>query len=102
MFLKLLFVIFVFTVISFSISTQSALALSPDEYCKIHEDSKAPGVCTVCGGCAVLISNLGTHECKKCTDGGCEMADCAECSEYPGCVKETTEEVTEEGTLEEE
>ena len=99
MFLRLLVIVFIVSVTFFSCG--SVWAVSPDEYCKIHTDSKAPGVCTVCGDCAVLISNLGTHECKKCTDGGCEMADCTACSEYPGCVKETTEEVTEEGILEE-
>ena len=70
------------TILTFSISSLSSFAMSPEEYCKIHEDSKAPGTCIPHGDCAVLTTNLGTEECKLCTDGGCELVDnCDECSE---------------------
>ncbi len=69
-------------VLVFSICNLSSFAMSPDEYCKIHKDSGAPGTCTVHGNCAVLTTNLGTEECKVCTDGGCELVDnCNKCSE---------------------
>lgn len=66
----------------------SANATTPDEYCTIHKDSGAPGKCTPCGECAVLTTNLGTHEVKLCTDGGCELTDNASCPEFPACVGE--------------
>ena len=56
--------------------------MTPEEYCKVHEDSEAPGTCAVRGNCAVLTTNLGTEECKLCTDGGCALVDnCNKCSE---------------------
>ena len=73
---------FLATILTFSICNLGSYAMSPEEYCKIHEDSKAPGTCTVRGDCAVLTTNLGTEECKLCTDGGCELVDnCDKCSE---------------------
>lgn len=58
-----------------------ASAIDPDEYCKIHKESGAPGECEVREDCAVIVTNLGTEECKKCGGGGCELTDCAECEE---------------------
>ena len=70
------------TFVVFSICNLSSYAMKPEEYCKIHEESKAPGTCIVRGDCAVLTTNLGTEECKLCTDGGCELVDnCDKCSE---------------------
>ena len=70
------------TFLAFSICNLTSYAMIPEEYCKIHEDSKAPGTCTVRGDCAVLTTNLGTEECKLCTEGGCELVDnCNKCSE---------------------
>ena len=53
--------------------SHSALAMTPEDYCKIHDDSGAPGTCEAKGNCVVITTNLGTEECKKCSDGGCEM-----------------------------
>ena len=73
---------FLATILTFSICNLTSYAMTPEEYCKIHEDSKAPGTCTVRENCAVLTTNLGTEECKLCTDGGCELvANCKKCSE---------------------
>ncbi len=73
---------FLVTVLVFSICSLSSYATSPEEYCKIHEDSGAPGVCTTRGNCVVLTTNLGIDECKLCTDGGCELVDnCDQCPE---------------------
>ena len=69
-------------VLIFSFCNLSSFAMTPDEYCQIHKDSKAPGSCIVRGDCAVLTTNLGTEECKVCTEGGCELVDsCDKCSE---------------------
>ena len=62
-------------------------AMTAEEYCKIHTESGAPGTCTPCGSCAVITSNLGTHECKLCSEGGCELSDCPDCPDYPACVE---------------
>ena len=67
-----------FLIISFN---SNAFAMSPSEYCSIHTESKAPGTCTEKGDCAVITTNLGTEECKECTEGGCELTDCSECEE---------------------
>lgn len=61
--------------------TGQAFAMTPDEYCDIHSKSGAPGTCTPKGDCAVITTNLGTEECKLCGDGGCELTDCAKCTE---------------------
>ena len=58
----------------------ASFAMTPKEYCQIHEDAKAPGTCVAKGDCAVLTTNLGTEECKLCGEGGCEMVDCKDCS----------------------
>ena len=58
-----------------------ANATTPEEYCKIHKDSGAPGVCSERSDCAILTDNMGLETCKKCTDGGCEITDCSNCSE---------------------
>jgi len=67
-----------FLIISFN---SNAFAMAPDEYCKIHAESKAPGTCIEKGDCAVITTNLGTEECKKCGDGGCKLNDCSKCEE---------------------
>ncbi len=73
---------FLVTILVCSICNLSSFAITPDEYCQIHKDSNAPGSCTVRGDCAVLTTNLGTEECKLCTEGGCELVDnCDQCSE---------------------
>ena len=73
---------FIATVLAFSICNLTSYAMTPKEYCKIHEDSDAPGTCTVRGDCAVLTTNLDTEECKLCGEGGCELVDnCDKCSE---------------------
>ena len=79
------FLSLVFLVLCFS--SNIAIATTPDEYCKIHEDSGAPGTCTLCGECVVLTTNLGTHETKKCEEGGCELTEKENCPEFPGCVE---------------
>ena len=57
-------------------------AMTPEEYCDIHEESGAPGTCDVKDNCAVLTTNLGTEEYKLCSDGGCELiTDVEKCSE---------------------
>ena len=73
---------FLATILTFSICNLSLYAMTPEEYCKVHKDSGAPGTCIVHENCAVLTTNLGTEECKLCTDGGCELVDnCNKCSE---------------------
>ncbi len=61
--------------------TLSAFSMTPEEYCKIHSESGAPGSCSERGSCAVITSNLGTDECKVCSEGGCELSDCESCEE---------------------
>lgn len=58
-----------------------ACAMTPEEYCAIHDSSGAPGTCTEKGDCAVITTNLGTEECKLCGEGGCELTDCSNCKE---------------------
>ena len=58
----------------------ASFAMTPEEYCQIHEEAKAPGTCAVKNNCAVLTTNLGTEECKLCGEGGCELTDCKNCS----------------------
>ena len=70
------FVVLIITVFAFS---NNAFAITPEKYCQIHEQSGAPGTCTPKGDCAVLTTNLGTEECKKCTEGGCTLTDCKNC-----------------------
>ena len=73
------FLVLLFGICSFG---STAFSMTPEDYCKIHKDSGAPGTCTTKGDCAVITTNLGTEECKVCTDGGCELVDsCDECSE---------------------
>ncbi len=69
------------TVLAFLICNLSSFAMTPEEYCAIHEESEAPGTCTPRGDCAILTTNLGTEECKLCREGGCELVDCDQCSE---------------------
>ncbi len=57
----------------------SSIAMSPDEYCDVHGQSGAPGTCTTKDDCVVITTNIGTEECKKCTDGGCELTNCNDC-----------------------
>lgn len=58
-----------------------ALAIDPDEYCTIHTDAGAPGSCSIRGDCAVIVTNIGTEECKICGVGGCELTECDNCPE---------------------
>ena len=77
-----MFRVFSLFVLISSFCTFSAYATTPEEYCRIHEESGAPGTCTAHGDCAVLTTNLGTEECKLCSEGGCELVNsCNECSE---------------------
>ncbi len=55
-------------------------AMTPEEYCNVHTESGAPGSCSEKDDCAVITTNIGTEECKKCTEGGCELTDCGDCS----------------------
>ena len=66
---------FLATVLAVFICNLSSYAITPEEYCKIHDDSGAPGTCTVFVNCAVLTTNLGTEEYKLCGEGGCELTD---------------------------
>ena len=66
---------FLATVLAIFVCNLSSYAMVPEEYCNIHEESKAPGTCTVRGDCVVFTTNLGTEECKLCSDGGCELLD---------------------------
>ena len=62
--------------------SQATLAMTPEEYCDVHEDSGAPGECVAgepTGECLTIYTNLGTEEVKKCVDGGCELVDASEC-----------------------
>ncbi len=72
---------FLSIVLLLTFSSNGAIAMSPDEYCDIHNESKAPGECETKGDCAVIYTNLGTEECKLCSDGGCTLADCSKCEE---------------------
>ena len=56
-------------------------AMDPEEYCKVHKESTAPGTCTTKGDCVVLTTNLGTEECKSCGEGGCKLTDCDKCEQ---------------------
>ena len=56
-------------------------AMTPEDYCELHEDSGAPGACTPSEDCVILTTNLGTQECKLCEDGGCSLTDCSNCPE---------------------
>lgn len=58
-----------------------AQAMTPEEYCNVHSESGAPGSCSERGSCAVITTNIGTEECKKCSEGGCELIDCSECAD---------------------
>lgn len=58
-----------------------AKAMTPEEYCSVHVESGAPGSCTEKGECALITTNIGTEECKKCSEGGCELVDCSECGD---------------------
>lgn len=69
---------FLSVLLSGLILTNISLAMTAEEYCDQHEKSGAPGTCESDeeDNCAILTTNLGTEECKKCGDGGCEMTDC--------------------------
>ena len=76
-----------------------ASAITPEEYCKIHEESGAPGNCSSASSkCVELTTNLGTSECKKCGDGGCSIIEgCSSCADCIECQdKEETPEATPE------
>lgn len=79
MFLRL--ILFLVLSIGFGFISYQAQAMTPEQYCKIHDDSGAPGSCKPRGDCAVITTNLGTEECKKCSDGGCTLTNCKNCPE---------------------
>ncbi len=87
LFKTLKFVSLMLLFIGFYFSSDAAMATTAQEYCEVHKTSGAPGTCTVCGECAVLTTNLGTHETKLCGEGGCELTDAANCPDYPACVE---------------
>lgn len=74
-------VTFIILILGFCSLGNKAQAITPEEYCKIHKDSGAPGTCTTKGDCAVITTNLGTEEYKKCTEGGCTLTSHDKCSE---------------------
>ena len=72
-----------------NLNSSKVLAETPDEFCSHLEEAGIPDKCTVCGDCAVVTTNVGNNECKKCPEiGGCQLTDCNECAEYPACTEE--------------
>ena len=72
----------------FSTFFNSVSAMTPEEFCKLHEDSGASDSCKPCGDkCAVLIGL--TTICKDCTvtETQCEMTECTKCPDYPACIE---------------
>ena len=75
-------------ILFFQICILNANAITPSEYCGVHNQSAAPGTCTICGEKWVVVrDNLGNDICKKCGDGGCTKSECSECKDYPGCME---------------
>lgn len=73
----------------FSLNNLSAFAVTPDDCCKVHNDSGAPGTCSVCGTkCIKITGNLGDNIYKVAGDVQCTQtnqceADCPECECKP-------------------
>lgn len=78
---KILLRVILILLFSAFITNIQAFAITPEEYCTIHNESGAPGSCAEKGSCAVITTNLGTEECKLCGEGGCELIKCVKCEE---------------------
>ena len=86
MFLKISKLVLIIAIaFGFCFLARQASAITPAEYCQVHQDSKAPGTCEQCGTtCLKIIGNLGDTIYKVCTDVQCTQtntcsADCPEC-----------------------